>query len=228
MKKIIYALCIFMVLGLAACNKDVETRDSIASSKTDKEKKAQDEKTESGKETTGDKEEKPAPKPKNPTVAGKVDLENTDNYWIELNGKRIEYGDGISSVLALGYTSEEAEELISPDYTETIDIDWDGSYCGMVEVLNDSGKERPAAQCKFSGIIMSEPDEEGVKLSIIGGITHGSSSEDVVAVFGVSDDLYESESGNYQSMSYTVKDGSKGFSFSCYDGKVDTIHIYVY
>ena len=220
MKKIIYALCVFMLFGLMACNKDVEKRDSIASSQT----KKSDEETPLKPDLNEEESEEPEV-PARPKSPAKFNLDDESNYWAEINGKKFVFGDNIKDIMDLGFTTDEGDTMVS-DYARDIAVYWDGQYCGLLSARNDSGGEKPALECQFSGLIMSyDSSHEGLELSTIGGITHGTSMDDVVDLFGIGDDVYESQ---YSSQfGYWGEDG-KGYSFTFIDDKVDTIHIYQY
>ena len=179
MNKLIYALCVFMVLGLVACSKPSEPM---------------------------------AEKADETVVLSQIDINDINNYYIVLNGKRFEIGCAVQDILGEGFTMGEVDE------DGLAELFYDGEEIGTLSV---SDNETLAGFATFSDLMIT-----GATFSTINGVTFGMSRQEIESIFGITEDILEE--GEEYELRYYDDEINKGYSFWFTDGKVEVIQIFVY
>jgi len=139
-------------------------------------------------------------------INGLVDLENEVNYFIIVDGHKITLKTTIQDILNDGYTTRDSLDLNKGVEAKSflfgpIYFGKDGETCFSMTAFNRADKTIPLSQCTFRDIIIDA--EWSTNVSIVGGLTLGSSREDVYKVFGK--DSSDSEEVLYYSSKGDVK-----------------------
>lgn len=109
-------------------------------------------------------------------------------------------------------------DMIPAEDYEIVSFSKDDKYISLY-VFNESGEEKSYKECGLAGVYNT--DMEAAVLELDSGIKVGSSYEDVVAVLGEPEDVYEDE--NYKSLDYVSASGEISLEISFYDNIVSSI-----
>lgn len=210
-KKILSVLLIAILgvtlLGLTGCGNEKETSDK----KDDKENSVAEEKVNA--------------------------IDNNDNYYLTIKGKKFKAGDKISDIskVELKQDSRALEEKVSKN---TYMIGAGRIYNSNNKIVcnitpyNSTDSTITVADAVIGGIEVGDYQYDKISeevlaldVEVAGGIKLGSSYEDVVKVFGETDNTYESESLGYKKYTYKSKEVYRSYEFTIdKDGKVSKIY----
>lgn len=167
-------------------------------------------------------------------VVGGTD--NNDNYFVKIKGEEFKVGDKISDLSKVGLKQDPdvlTETLPGNKYmigAGTIYDENDEDVCDITP-YNPTDEDITLEDAVIGGFEVGESDytrisEEilALDVEVVGGIKLGSSYEDMVAVFGETDDMYESEALGYKVYTYESEEVYRSYEFTVdKDGKVSKI-----
>lgn len=152
-----------------------------------------------------------------------VDVKDAKNYFLEVDGKKLTVGDSVQSVVDQGFKISQPAldaEVESEEYTIIIASNQQTDI--SLVVVNESTSDKKVSQCSVGGFSVNRSlvSDDGA-VSIIGGLTIGSTPSEVETVFGKCSDISDSEdSADYISYTYEIKTDSIDISyvFHFFDG----------
>lgn len=158
-----------------------------------------------------------------------VDIKDKANYFIMIDGVRFDIGMPVKDFFAAGfslsdYSFEYWPEEVAAGDSVGIAVRYKGSesFIGAA-ILNDSGEIKPPEECQISAFTNVDKSFFGEfpSLSIAGGITIGSSIEELETVFGqcgsIGNSIFSSEYRDYR---YKVPEVDRELDFIFSDGKI--------
>lgn len=164
-------------------------------------------------------------------------IDNNDNYYVSIKGKKFKVGDKISDLKEVGLKQQ--DRVLSEKVKKNTYV------IGAGSILNDAGKrvinltpynptddtitvaDAVIGGCEVGDYLYSKIDKEVLDLDVEvgGGIKLGSTLEDVKKVFGETDTTYTAESLGYTKYTYKSKKIYKSYEFTIdKDGKVSKIY----
>lgn len=176
----------------------------------------------------------------NSTVSENKDvdaIDNNDNYYVSVNGKKFKAGDKISNLKEVGLKQQDrvlSEKIKKNTY-----------LIGAGSIENEAGKriisvtpfnptddtitvaDAVIGGCDVGEYSYSRIPKEVLDLDIeIGGIKLGDTLEDVENVFGKTENIYKSENLGYTKYTYKSKEVYRSYEITVDDkeGKVSQIY----
>lgn len=163
-------------------------------------------------------------------------IDNDDNYYVSINGKKFKAGDKISSLKEIGLKQQDrvlSEKVKKNTYVigaGTIE-NAAGNRVINLTPYNPTDDTITVADavigsCDVGEYSYSKISKDVLDLNIeVGGIKLGDSLEDVEKVFGKTDSVYTSESLGYKKYTYKSKKIYRSYEITIdKDGKVSQIY----
>lgn len=164
-------------------------------------------------------------------------IDNNDNYYVIIKGTKFNAGDKISDVSKVGLKqdSRALDEKISKNtYMIGAGRIYDSnnkSVCNLTP-YNSTESTITVADSVIGGLEVGDYQYDKISdeilaldVEVAGGIKLGSSYEDVVKVFGETDNIYESDSLGYKKYNYKSEETYRSYEFTIdKDGKVSRIY----
>lgn len=192
--------------------------------------------TKNNNKTTGSNENQ---KDGKSAVSAKKDvdaIDDDDNYYISVKGKKFKVGDKISDVKSVGLKQQEkvlTEKVKKNTYVigaDSIKNENDKTVFSLTP-YNPTQDTITVADaviggCKVGDYLYSKISQDVLDLDIeVGGIKLGDSLEDVEKVFGKTENVYTSESLGYKKYTYKSKEVYRYYEISIdKEGKVSEIY----
>ena len=163
-------------------------------------------------------------------------IDNNDNYYISIKGKKFKVGDKISDLKEVGLKQQ--DRVLSEKVKKNTYV------IGAGSIVNEAGKrvcsitpynptddtitvaDAVIGGCEVGEYEYSKIDKDVLDLDIeVGGIKLGSTLEDVKKVFGETDNTYTADSLGYTKYTYKSKEVYRSYEFTIdKDGKVSEIY----
>lgn len=164
-------------------------------------------------------------------------IDNNDNYYVIIKGTKFSAGDKISDVSKVGLKQDSKvldEKVPKNTYMIGAGRIYDSNnknVCNLTS-YNPTDSEITVADSVIGGLEVGEYQYDKISdeilaldVEVAGGIKLGSSYEDVVKVFGETDNIYEAESLGYKKYTYKSEEIYRSYAFTIdKDGKVSEIH----
>lgn len=175
----------------------------------------------------------------NSTVSENKDvdaIDNNDNYYISVKGKRFKVGEKISNVKTIGLKQQDkvlSEKIKKHVYLIGADIieNEAGKRVFCLTPYNPSEDTITVADavigaCDVGEYAYSKISKDVLDLDIeVGGIKLGDSLEDVEKIYGKTDNIYTSESLGYTKYTYKSSEIYRSYEITIdKDGKVSQIY----
>ena len=164
-------------------------------------------------------------------------IDNNDNYYISIKGKKFKVGDKIANLKEVGLKpiDENKSKTFRQNNYDIQDGDIEneaGENVFNILPYNPTTDRITFEDAVIGGFVVgdyqySKIDQEVLDLDIEvgGGIKLGSSLEDVKKVFGETDDTYKASSMGYTEYTYKSKEAKRTYEFRIdKDGKVCKIY----
>ncbi len=175
----------------------------------------------------------------NSTVSENKDVEaidNNDNYYISVKGKKFKVGDKISNVKTVGLKQQ--DKVLSEKIKKNVYL------IGADEIENEAGNsvfgltpynptedtitvaDAVIGACDVGEYAYSKISKDVLDLDIeVGGIKLGDSLEDVEKIYGKTDNVYTSESLGYKKYTYKSSEAFRSYEITIdKEGKVSQIY----
>lgn len=163
-------------------------------------------------------------------------IDNNDNYYVSIKGKKFKAGDKISDLKEVGLKQQDrvlSEKVKKNTYmigAGSIQNE-DGERVLNLTPFNPTEETITVADaviggCEVGDYEYSKIDKDVLDLDVeVGGIKLGDSLEDVKKVFGETDTTYTAESLGYTKYTYKSKEIYRSYEFTIdKDGKVSKIY----
>ena len=206
-------------------NKDSKnSKNSKSDDEEDKDNKSSNENNKSSDKSDADKKSKEIDKTP-------IDLENNESYYFVVKGVKYKAGDKISKLIENGFKQSKtgAEKEISANgylIGGGAILDSNGKTVFDVTPVNVTKEKIKGSEGQIGSFSIDESDYEKLSgdVEIYGGITIGTSIEDITAVFGTPSTKVDATEYAGPSYTYSAKTSYRSFTFRfSKDGKVNSI-----
>ena len=163
-------------------------------------------------------------------------IDNNDNYYVSVKGKKFKVGDKISSLKEVGLKQQDrvlSEKVKKNTYVigaGTIE-NAAGNRVISLTPYNPTNDTITVADAVIGGCDVGEYSYSKISKDVldldieIGGIKLGDSLEDVEKIYGTTDNVYTSESLGYKKYTYKSKEIYRSYEITIdKDGKVSQIY----
>lgn len=164
-------------------------------------------------------------------------IDNNDNYYVMIKGTKFNAGDKISDVSKVGL-KQDSKVLDQKVSKNTYMIGAGRIYDSNNKIVcnltpyNSTDSAITVTDAVIGGLEVGDYQYDKISdevlaldVEVAGGIKLGSSYEDVVKVFGETDDIYEAESLGYKKYTYKSEETYRSYEFTIdKDGKVSRIY----